>query len=126
MEKKEINITEKVKSFEDAQKLIGRPDVPDFSNVPEDMREYFENQYKIIVIAEALNESWKADYNDGNQRKWFPWFYTSSSGFAFDGTYCHFSAPDAGNSVRLCFKSDELATYAGEQFKDIWEKIILK
>jgi hypothetical protein len=33
---------EVIKSFEDAVKATGRPDTPDFSNVPEDLREYFE------------------------------------------------------------------------------------
>ena len=119
-------VTERIKTFEDAQKETGRQDVPDFSNVPEDLRAYFEAQYKTIVIAEALNEGWKANWEDSNQKKWFPWFYMSSSGFVFDDTLCACSRAYAGSGSRLCFKSDELATYAGKQFVEIWKDIILK
>ena len=47
MKKENKKITELVKTFEDARKLTGRPDVPDFSNLPTDMRKHFEAQYKI-------------------------------------------------------------------------------
>ena len=72
-EKQEV--TERIKTFEDAQRETGRPDVPEFDNMPEDLRDYFKAHYKMTVIAEALNEGWKADWSDENQRKWFPWLY---------------------------------------------------
>lgn len=85
MAKKEVkkDVTERVKTFEDAMAETGRPAVPEFSDVPEDLRDYFKAQYKMVVIAEALNEGWKADWTDGSQKKWFSWFFVSSSGFAF-------------------------------------------
>lgn len=124
--KEQLNITERVKTFEDAMAITGRPPVPNFSNVPGDMREYFENQYKAVVITEALNEGWKADFEDSNQRKWFSWFYRVSSGFVFNSAYYYCSSADAGSAARLCFKSKELAEYAGKQFLDIYVKIITK
>ncbi|MCL2651558.1 MAG: hypothetical protein FWD60_11115 [Candidatus Azobacteroides sp.] len=58
METKEerTEVTERIKTFEDALKETGRPDVPEFSDVPEDLRDYFKAQYKEIVITDALNE----------------------------------------------------------------------
>ena len=53
------NIMDRVKTFEDALKETGRPGVPDFSCLPSDMRKYFEAQYKMVVITEALNEGWE-------------------------------------------------------------------
>jgi hypothetical protein len=123
-EKKEV--TERIKTFEDAQRETGRPDVPEFENLPEDLRDYFKAQYKMIVIAEALNEGWKADWSNSNQKKWFPWLYMSSSGFAFGGTVYSYSNTVAGNGSRLCLKSGELATYAGKQFIEILDVILLK
>ena len=123
------DITETIKSFADAMQATGRPDVPDFSNLPEDLRTYFENQYKMAVITEALNEGWNPDWADGGQQKWFPWFYhkpKSSSGFAFGGTIYRLSAARAGDGARLCFRTKALATYAGEQFLEIWNAILLK
>jgi hypothetical protein len=86
MKKENKKITELVKTFEDARKLTGRPDVPDFSNLPTDMRKHFEAQYKMIVIAEALNEGWIPDWDNYNEYKYYPWFEMSPSSFAFDGS----------------------------------------
>lgn len=121
-------ITEVIKTFEDAIKATGRPETPDFSNVPEDLREYFSAQYQMVVLIEALNEGWKPNWNNNNEPKYFPWFYKESvsSGCVFGGSDCRYSSASAGRGSRLCFKTRELAQYTGKQFIDIWNKIILK
>ena len=123
-------ITDVIKSFEDAVKATGRPDMPDFSNVPEDMRAFFEAQYQMAVIAAALNEGWQADWDKRDEFKYFPWFYKAekgvSSGFVFRNTSYDYSWAAAGIGARLCFKTEALAEYAGRQFIDIWNKILLK
>ena len=121
-----VDIKERVKSFEDALTVTGRPAMPDFSSVPVDLKDYFEAQYKVVVIAEALNEGWVPNWNDHDQEKCFPWFRVSSSGFVYCDTLCSYSGAYAGCSSRLCCKNSELATYFGEQFIDIWNKILLK
>lgn len=126
--KKEI--TEVIKSFEDAVIATGKPNTPNFSNVPEDLREHFEAHYQIIVITEALNEGWKPNWDDSNEAKYFPWFWKEkegvSSGFVFHvAIYCYSSA-DAAYGLRLCFKTRALAEYAGKQFIEIWNKVLLK
>jgi hypothetical protein len=128
MKKEDVkkDVTERIKTFEDAQRETGRLDVPDFSNIPEDLRSYFEAQYKAIVITEALNEGSKMDWSNGSQKKWLPWFYMSSSGFAFYAAIYGYSYASAGDASRLCFKSSELATYAGRQFTDIYSSLLLK
>lgn len=121
-------ITDKIKSFEDAMNATGRPNVPAFVDVPEDLCEYFVAHYKMSVIAEALNDGWKADWNDESQCKYIPWFLNSgvSSGFAFhDADYCY-STADAGDASRLCFAERELAEYAGREFIEIWNAILMK
>lgn len=123
-----VDIKERVKSFEDALTVTGRPAMPDFSSVPVDLKDYFEAQYKVVVIAEALNEGWVPNWNDHDQEKWFPWFHhpRSSSGFVYYGSIYYCSMANAGYGSRLCCKNSELATYFGEQFIDIWNKILLK
>jgi hypothetical protein len=119
--KKEV--TEVIKSFEDAVKATGRPNTPDFRDVPEDLREYFEGQYQMVVIAEALNEGWKPNWDDSNEPKYFPYFWKEeegvSSGFVFCYTYYGCSSAYAGNGLRLCFRTRALAAYAGKQFTSI-------
>lgn len=123
-----IDITEQIKSFEDAMVVTGRPDVPDLSNFPEDMREYFAAHYRLSVIAEALNEGWQVDYSDDDQEKYYPWFYNApgASSFVFCATHCVRLGAIAGHASRLCFETDAKAEYAGRQFIDVWNVILKK
>ena len=123
--KNDMEITEKIKTYEDALKETGRPDVPDMSAFPEDMRKHFTALYKMVVIVEALNEGWKPDWNNTNERKCFPWFWMSPSSFAFNDSVCVYEYADAGSGYRLRLKSYELADYCGKQFEDIWKDIQL-
>lgn len=122
MKKENKKITDLVKTFDDARKLTGRPDVPDFSNLPTDMRKHFEAQYKMIVIAEALNEEWIPDW-DNNEYKYYPWFEMSPSSFAFSDSDYDDVYAIAGSGYRLKFRTRELAEYAAKQFIDIWKDI---
>ena len=115
-----MKITEKIKNYEDALKETGRPDVPDMSAFPEDMRKHLTALYKMVVIVEALNEGWKPDWNNTNERKCFPWFWMSPSSFAFLGSVYDIGAAFAGSGSRLKLKSYELADYCGKQFEDIY------
>lgn len=118
------NIIEQVKSFEDAQNITGRPSV-DFSMLPKDLQRYHEALYKMTVIAEALNEGWTPNWDDLDEKKHFPWFVMSTSGFAFHGTDCRWAFAISGYASRLCLKSAELAEYVGREFIDIWQDIQL-
>ena len=114
----------KIKTIEEAFQVTGRPKV-DFSNLPEDLRVYFENQYNAVVVTEAINNGWVADYSNSNQKKWFPIFYMSPSGFVFDYSFYDCSLANAGDASRLCFETEAAADYAGKTFTEIYEKIIL-
>lgn len=121
------SITDRIKTLEDAIEETGRPNTPEFADVPEDLREYFKAQYNAIVVAEALNEGTKMNYRDGEQRKWLPWFNVlSPAGVSFHDAYYEYSAAIAGRAARLCLKSEALAKYAGQQFPEIHEGIITK
>ena len=119
------NIMDRVKTFEDALKETGRPGVPDFSCLPSDMRKYFEAQYKMVVITEALNEGWEPDWDDDDEYKYYVWFTMSPSSFAFRSSTYEYSNARAGSGSRLKFKTRELAEYASKQFVDIWKDIQL-
>jgi hypothetical protein len=71
-------ITDRVKTFEDASAVLGiDPDDVVHSSDDADDQAY----KKLKVIARALNEGWEPNYNDGNQRKWYPWFLMNEPGF---------------------------------------------
>lgn len=124
--KTEQELIDSIKTFEDAQKVTGRPNVPNFSHLPEDLQKYFVAQYKMVVIAEALNAEWNPNWDDSDEWKYFPYFIMSPSGFAFHYSTSWYSASTAGAGSRLCFKTRALARYAGEQFVELWKDLMLK
>ena len=87
------------------------------------MRKHFIALYKMEVITEALNEGWKADWDNSDENKYYPYFTMSPSSFAFGGSHyvCAYAA--AGSGSRLCYKTRELAEYSAKQFIDIWKDI---
>jgi len=74
-----------------------------------------------LIVTEALNEGWQPDFNNGKWDKHYPYFEMRSSagGFRFSGSVCGSDATHVG--ARLCFKSEELARYAGMQFESIYK-----
>ena len=120
-------ITDRVKTYEDACKENGESPMPEgsiMSIVVTGLTTDERNYRKLKTITKALNEGWAPDWSDSDQKKWFPYF-DASSGFAFGGAGYRYSHPCAGDGSRLCFKSKELAEYAGRQFTDLYKGFIL-
>ena len=118
-------ITTRIKTYEDACAELEEVPV----NVDDMLSRGFTmdeiNYRKIKTITRALNEGWNPDYTCTNQKKWFPWFQVSSSGFVYRDTYFGYSDANAGSGSRLCFKSSDLAAYAGKQFIELYKDFIL-
>ena len=121
--KKNPNL-EKIKTVDDAFKATGRPQV-DFSNVPEDLREYFESTYNAVVVTEALNGGKKPDWDNRNELKWRPWFRMSASAFGLCDASCGSAHSDAGSGSRLQNIDEETAEYSATQFVDVWKGVQL-
>jgi len=123
-------ITERVKSYEDACIALGLP--TDFGIGSTDLigigavdTKSVIAYTKLIIIARALNKGWSPNWNDSNEYKYYPWFKmnTSGSGLSddgYDGWGTISSVP-----ARLCFKSSELAEYAGKQFIELYTEYFL-
>ncbi len=109
------------KAFKDACKKTGHPEIIDLSSMPEKMRNQAMAEYMLKVITEAGNDSWVADYNDGNQRKWMPWFEFSPSGARFRDSNFGYSSAGAGHAARLCFKDKATSDAAGKGLVDLYE-----
>lgn len=122
-------ITERVQSFDDAVNEIGndhplcqvlstlkygyRSDV-----VRKDLLAYL----KISIIAEALNEGWEPA---GDENRWYPFFELSEDSDSVVFTHSGTTDPDClSDSVKLAYKSEELASYAGETFVEIYADFV--
>lgn len=119
------NITDRIKSYEDACAEIGKQPIDEAAMLKAGFRQDEIDSRKLETITEAMNEGTVMDWNDANQRKYYPWFdFNASSGFAFCGASCDCSFASAGCASRLCLKSAELARYAGQQFASLYKSII--
>ena len=120
-----MDIKEKVKSFEDACNTLGLNPEEFKIQYPEQFAHHskaIQAHLKLVIIAEALNEGWTPNWDDWDERKYYPWFDmegSSGSGFSFHVCVCDCSDSHVGS--RLCFASRELAEYAGEQFTDLYK-----
>lgn len=123
--KTNVPITERVKTFEDACNVLGMNKIElGMSGLNEDEISIVAYA-KLIIIARALNEGWLPDWSNSSQYKYIPWFkHNAASGFGLSvdgyGYWC--AATDVGS--RLCFKSSELATYAGKQFEALYNEFL--
>ena len=145
----EEHITELVQSYEDAVKMVG-DDLP--LSILSKMPKHLQAQHKLEVITKALNCGWRHP-QDGETWCYYVWgyFYDQKEiakmsqeekdekilvllgGSADYGAYCGlacldsvhaFSNSDAVIGSRLAYKTNELATYSAEQFRDLWAEAL--
>ena len=141
------DVTERIKTFEDACKELGieagkwLQDRAELGFEP-DVIAYM----KLRIICAALNEGWIPQFISG-ERRYYPWFWlyteqeiqdmdeeekidrhltptgdyrTGYAGFACASSDDAPSGTLANFGSRLCLKSAALAVYCGKQFIDIW------
>ncbi len=79
-----------------------------------------QNAYlKLMIIAEALNDGWKPDWQDTSQWKYQAFFYTKDqSGFSYFNYDCWFSLTSVPS--RLCFRDRDTCEYAATTFIDLY------
>lgn len=123
------NVRDRIKTFEDAYKELEEKDdmgylIREYDNRWTDSEELLA-YLKLRIIAAALNEGWEPKLEKGEVR-YFVWLAFKSGGVAY--TYADYdsSSTNTGVGSRLAFKSRELATYAGERFKDLWIDYLTK
>ena len=124
------NIMDRVKSFDDACDALGmtttKTNCGNITSVvlTQGDQKSIDAYGKLIIIARALNEGWTPDWKNSSQYKYYPWFDLSSgSGLSFSGYGSQCSNSFVGS--RLCFKSRELAEYAGKQFIDLYKEFFI-
>lgn len=121
------NITDRVKSFEDACQVLGiSTNVPEVKGLPRKHQKAIIANYKLIVIAEALNEGWKPNWQDSDEYKYYPWFDMSNpAGVGYSNALNAASITYANFGSRLCLKNRELAIYFGQTFTDLFNDSLL-
>ena len=118
-----------IKTVSDAIKVLKIKTYGDAYRVLQLKRKKFTNELisecddpylQRMIVAAAINLQedgvtiWRADASDGNQEKWYCWFYFSP--FRFFVTIYDFDVTYANCGVRLCVQDENRAIFFGEQF----------
>lgn len=126
-------ITDRVKTYEDACKVLGVEPINEQNAKAQGFRSDEIARRKLETIAAALNEGWKPDWNNTDQYKYYPYFYIQentkgkgSAGLSFALTAYTATSTTASFGSRLCFYASRLARYAGNQFTDLYEQILIE
>lgn len=125
-------ITDRVKTYEDACKVLGVEPINEQNAKAQGFRSDEIARRKLETIAAALNEGWKPDWNNTDQYKYYPYFYIqenangASAGLSCASTNSAATYTYAFFGSRLCFYASRLARYAGNQFTDLYEQILIE
>lgn len=126
-------ITDRVKTYEDACKVLGVEPINEQNAKAQGFRSDEIARRKLETIAAALNEGWKPDWNNTDQYKYYPYFYIqeNAKGKGSAGLSCASANAAATNAAatvgsRLCFYASRLARYASNQFTDLYEQILIE
>lgn len=121
------DITKRVKTYADACAVLGIEPMNEAVLAKLGFTKDEIAYRKLKTIAEALNEGWQPDWANSNEYKYWPWFVynTATAGFSFAYTSYAASYTSAHFGSRLCYKTRELAAYAGNQFEDIYNDFLL-
>lgn len=126
-------ITDRVKTYEDACKVLGVEPINEQNAKAQGFRSDEIARRKLETIAAALNEGWKPDWNNTDQYKYYPYFYIQenakgkgSAGLSCADSVYAAAAASATIGSRLCFYASRLARYASNQFTDLYEQILIE
>lgn len=126
-------ITDRVKTYEDACKVLGVEPINEQNAKAQGFRSDEIARRKLETIAAALNEGWKPDWNNTDQYKYYPYFYIQenakgkgSAGLSYAHTHSAAASTFALVGSRLCFYASRLARYASNQFTDLYEQILIE
>lgn len=114
-------ITDRIKTFADVLDYCGIIQ-DDFNAQFGNLDQQGQANEQVKIIAKVLNEGWEAEPFNESQYKYYPYFMVKGQSFVCYDYYGWSSVTDVGS--RLCFKSSELAQYAGKTFIDIYTKLL--
>lgn len=120
-------VTERIKTYEDACSELCIKPIDENALLAIGFTKDEVAYRKIKTITEALNEGWEPNYHDDDdEKKFIPSFMLDLySGLVYsDINFCYLTI-DMSTRLHLCFKSEELAIYAGKQFVEIYKDFLL-
>lgn len=123
-----MNTEKKIASYEDACRVLNIQPINEevFNIFPKEDQRSMLAYHKLTVITRALNNGWKPNWDDQNEWKYYPLFRYVNAGLSYATTTYAASSTNAVIGSRLCFYASRLARYAGNQFTDLYEQILIE
>lgn len=117
-----MSTEKKITSYEDACKALNIKPINEevFNVFPKEDRKSMIAYHKLTVIVRALNEGWLPDWENTNERKFYPIFRYVSAGLSYANTTNAATLTSTTFGSRLCFSSPALAEYAAYHFADLY------
>ncbi len=139
-EQEYTDIIERVKSYADACEVLGIEQLDEEAMLSAGFRPDEIARRKLEAITAALNEGWKPNFNDTDEKKYYPWFYVNpgkgkdpdgnpsgaNAGLSCANTANAASTASAHIGSRLCFHDRRTAFYAGNTFTDLYAAILVE
>lgn len=126
-------ITDRVKSYADACKVLGIEPMNEQNMKAQGFRPDEVARRKLETITEALNEGWKPDWNNTDQCKYYPYFFIRENAKAEGAAGLSSAVADYAAALtaahfgsRLCFHDSDTARYAGNTFTELYEQILIE
>lgn len=115
---------EDIKDYSDVCKKLCIKELTEvsFHHVPMSQRKKLLAAHKIMNIARLFNGDWEVNWEDGSQRKWYPYFeYEAGPGWCF--FYSNYR--DAYSSAQVAFYKDEnTSNHCGRLFISIYKDFL--
>jgi len=117
------NIFSQIRNYSDVCKALKIKEltISDFKAFGEEAKKMLAF-HKIKNIEKLFNETWKPNFIDGSQYKYYPYFTANKNGgLGFGDCSCYYS----GFCGRVgLFKDSKTATFVGKTFTDIYQDLI--
>lgn len=95
-------ITDRVKTYEDACKVLGVEPINEQNAKAQGFRSDEIARRKLETIAAALNEGWKPDWNNTDQYKYYPYFYIQENAKGKGSAGLSYASTDFLGCVYVC------------------------
>ena len=122
VENLDLDITELVGSYEDACRLRGviPLSLSDFAFLGPQRKVVAYADHQLDILNEALNEGHVFDYDDPDERKYYPLLKKTGSGFALFVVVCDRTVSYVG--PRRSFRTEKAARYCATKFIHLYNQ----
>ena len=121
---KKISTFTDIKTFDDACKVCETTENDFYLKFSDKLLDHDTFAYEQLkVVVKAINQGWTPDWDNTDQRKWWPYF-NLSSGFGFSRSYFAYGFANTDVGSRLCFETSEKSIYAANQFIDLYKEFL--